>query len=233
MLEVPALPHGFLIRRGLLGLEEGRQAQLVEQVVRAFQVTRFDAGREVRDDAEGGAGIELGRVGGQHHTDVLATEGIRESVLQASASNPRQDAGERLCALQIVEPVISGVLQRIHEDHLTLDVLDIPKQQPHALLLGQVHFRQVLGEEVHRRPALSESLATGFCKQRHTESSSPDAVERQGQEDAVVDFKGARHSGRVGRMLHGVQDCGESGALPGSPKLQRSPLPGSVPSTAR
>ena len=205
----------------------------MEQVVRAFQVTRFDAGREVRDDAEGGAGIELRRVGGQHHADVLAAEGVREGVIQSPAGDPGQDASERLCALQIVEPVISGVFQGIHQDHLTLDVLDIPEQQPQTLLFGQVHFRQVLGEEVHRRPALGQSIAAGFCKQRHAESRAPDPVERQGQENTVVDFKGARHSGRVGRMLHGVRDCGESGALPGSPKLQHSPLPGSVPSTAR
>ena len=201
--------------------------------MRAFQVTRFDAGREVRDDAEGSAGIELGRVGGQHHADVLATEGVRQRLVQSPAGNPGQDAGERLRALEVVEPVVSGVLQCVHQHHLTLDVLHISEQQPHALLLGQVDFGQMLGEEVHRRPALSEPLAAGFCKQRHAESRAPNAVERQGQEDAVVDFKRARHSGRVGRMLHGVQDFVESGALPGSPKLQRSPLPGSVPSTAR
>ena len=98
---------------------------------------------------------------------------------------------------------------------------------------GRCTSGEVLGEKIHGRAPSRQSFSAGFGKQRHAESRAPDAVERQGQEDAVVDFKRARHSGRVGRMLHGVQDCVESGALPGSPKLQRSPLPGSVPSTAR
>ena len=148
-------------------------------------------------------------MGGQHNPHALLGKGVLKRVLQTAALYPGQQSGQGFHPLQIVQTIVSRVLQRIHQHHLTLDVLNEAKQQAGPVLLRHTRLIIVRLDQLARGSPSGQRPAARFLKQRHLHSCTPNAVEWQGQKNAIVHLKRPGHRHGVGRVIHGSKRFGE------------------------
>ena len=194
MLEVPA--SGGLPPRTASEPGSGKTASSPSWCSSLWAASRSPASilfRQVGENAQRRAGIELGRMGRQHDADMLAGHRLRRAPHRARVGKSGATGLQGLRApSRSFKRSYRASSRASTNTHLPLDILGHTGTQAQALLLRADELLPNAPREIHRRPPFRQAFPTSFSEERHAQSRSPNAVQRQGQKDAVVDFKGAR-----------------------------------------
>ena len=146
---------------------------------------------QVIDDGQHRAGIELGRVRRQGDPDAEFFQYIGKLLLQIVGLDPIRELAQQVQLVHLVHLAIGRILQGIDQYDLSLHVLDNLEQKGEALAFAEVGF--VGGKELlddgGRILALAQACFAVRFQQRQQQSGLLNGVQRQGEEQAVVELK--------------------------------------------